>query len=304
MPIAAIAVVGLAAASAAGAFTPDAPDVTARNIGKETRDTLQAQIDLAPDQYAVEAEYGPKYAKLEQDKLEMALTGKVTGKGYLPMYEDELMPASNRISAKTASDQRAADIADVEKYGPRATAAFKAANPEVASMDDALSAQIMKLISAGGTLDPAEERQLQQGIRSTQAARGMGYGTSDAIGEAVGLDRASEGRRIARLNTGMNYISGRYSRGADPFMAILGRSSASPAMAAAATASGQASVAGSGVSSQFDPFNAYANDLHGTNANAYNASAITSANNQAAMTGAGLSMLGSGLGSYYGSKGT
>lgn len=266
----------------------DAP--AARDIGQETRDTLQAQVDLAPEQYAATAEFGPKYAALNQSEIEKALTGQDTGKGYLKMYNEDILPAMTEASTTATSAQRAADIADVQKYGPEATAAFRAANPEVSTMDDALSSAIMKLINGGG-LSPDETRQTQQGIRASQAARGLGYGTSDAIAEAVGLDRATQSRTLANLGTASSYVASRAARQTDPFMAILGRSSAAPAMAGAATQVGQTSAAGAAPSSQFDPFNAYASDLYNTNYNG-----VAAANNASASANAGLfgSLIGFG----------
>jgi len=52
-----------------------------RNYGKETRDTLQAQVDLAGDLYAAESEYRPKYSQLDVD------IAKSTTPQLLDLYE-------------------------------------------------------------------------------------------------------------------------------------------------------------------------------------------------------------------------
>lgn len=57
-----------------GCFSPEV-EKTERDIGKETRDSLQAQIDLAPDVYATEREYKPLYTDLSMDVLRQTLLG-------------------------------------------------------------------------------------------------------------------------------------------------------------------------------------------------------------------------------------
>ena len=47
-----------------GSTTVEAPPP--RNYGEETRDTLQSQINLAPQLYESEAKYRPQYANLER----------------------------------------------------------------------------------------------------------------------------------------------------------------------------------------------------------------------------------------------
>lgn len=59
-----------------------------RNYGQETRDTLQAQIDLAPQLYAANAEYAPKYNALNLDAYEQMLLGSPGGKSSTESYTD------------------------------------------------------------------------------------------------------------------------------------------------------------------------------------------------------------------------
>ena len=46
-----------------GGTNVEAP--TPRDYGSETRDTLQAQVDLAPELYAAQARFGPLYQDLD-----------------------------------------------------------------------------------------------------------------------------------------------------------------------------------------------------------------------------------------------
>lgn len=79
MPTAvAVAAVGAAAAgvaaSAGGAKAP-----RARDPYEETSQTLQAQVDLAPDLYEAEAAFRPKYTALDLQVLEQSLLGSPAG---------------------------------------------------------------------------------------------------------------------------------------------------------------------------------------------------------------------------------
>ena len=53
-----------------------------RDYGKETRDTLEAQIQLAPQLYASEAKYRPQYADLER-RMQLEQMGIDPSKGLL-----------------------------------------------------------------------------------------------------------------------------------------------------------------------------------------------------------------------------
>ena len=91
-----------------------------RNYGQETRDTLQAQIDLAPDIFAAEKEFRGQYAQLDLD------IAKQLAPDLLDLYET----SQRRLGAldrETLSAQRGADIADIEQYGTRAMKSYRSA---------------------------------------------------------------------------------------------------------------------------------------------------------------------------------
>jgi hypothetical protein len=296
MPIAAIAAVGavasigVGAAAASGAFNSDAPE--ARNLSAEALQAIKVQEEIAPEMYANREKYDPLYAKLNSRSLNAYLTGNDTDKSMLSLYSEDIAPVMNQVSAQADAAQREADISAVERYGPRATAAIKSADPAMASLGDALDSQIGDLLARGGTLSPDETRALEQRIRSNQAARGLGYGKSDAYTELLGLDRASEARQLGRVGTAAGYLAQRRAQSVDPFLAILGRASSTPAAAASAIGSGQSGVASSNPQS-FDPFNGYVSDLNNTNYNGTAANNIANSNRAAGITSGAMNMFGS-----------
>ena len=292
MPLAlvGIAAAGIGAATAAGAFTPDTPD--ARNISAEKRDTLQAQIDLAPARYAATAEYDPKYAELQRSIQRDQLLG--TGEndpGQLAMLR-EIMPQLQAMQDEATLAQRTSDISAVESLGPRATAAFRAANPEQARLLDELNAGLTEDLAAGGELTPFERRQVEQATRAGQAARGMGVGPVDTFEEALNKTLATRSYKANLRSQGMALAGVNQATSADPFLAILGRSST--ASNASQNLLGSAGATGT-TAGQFDPLNSYASDLYNTNYNAQAAANIAGANANAGMASglfSGLSGIG------------
>lgn len=104
-----------------------------RDIGKEARDTLQAQIDLAPQEFAANALWQPQYAALYQQILDQGLFGQGGQGGLLDSY-GKAAPIIGDIQSAANTQQRLADIGDVEQFGGRAVAAFNNANPELAAL--------------------------------------------------------------------------------------------------------------------------------------------------------------------------
>lgn len=174
-----------------------------RDYAQETRDTLATQIQLAPQLYQSEAQYQPLYNNLQMQMTRDALLGNAQAPGLIDTY-GQAIPRLGQISADANTQQRTADIADVEALGGRASEAFLNANPYLraaldradsmagpqqnAAMDrlnqqvlgqgpSAISQQlergVLQGLSADGSLTPAEQRAAEQQVRASYAARGM-----------------------------------------------------------------------------------------------------------------------------------
>jgi len=258
-------------------------------MAQEGRDSLQAQIDLAPDVYKQRAMFDPQYAALNVKSLRTALLGDGTDPGLIQTYRD-LEPALTDFASRAASGQRERDVADVERLGGRATAALRASDPQAAAIEEALAKQAMDGLSAGAGLDPALRSQVQQDVRASQAARGFGFGLPDANAEALFTAREANNMLQQRRGFASDVAARRRATTGDPFMAILGRSAMVPGLAGSVV--GQGGQATQGAPS-FDPFNAYASDLFNTNYNARAAAKIAQANNDTAITAAGIQAAGS-----------
>jgi hypothetical protein len=264
-----------------------------RNYAQETRDTLQAQVDLAPQLYAAEEKFRGKYAQLDLD------IAKKLAPDLLNLYET----SQRRLGAldrETLSAQREADIASIEQLGGRAKEAFDAANPEQAALMAELNKQAMSDLQLGGRLNASERRELQQGARGAQAARGFGYGINDAAIESWAQLQGSEQKRRERQQFAQSMVGMNQATSADPFMAILGRpASMTPAM----TGSFVGQAQGFNPGAMFSPESQYAGDIYNQNWQGQLAARTASAKNRASMIGAGIGAVGKIGGSMFGAGG-
>lgn len=276
-----------------GMYSADAPPP--RDYAKETRDTLQAQIDLAPELYAAEAsqEYGrPAEARLNLEILRDVMRGSQGTPGLLELYEQDIMPGLARADVAGLDVSREGDIAAVERLGPRATEAFRQANPEQAALMAELNRQAQSDLSAGAGLPPSLSRELDQFIRGAQSDRGMGYGMADLGQEALIKGMNAEQLQRNRRSFASQVVGLNAATSADPFMAILGKPGVGMGAAQGFAAQGQ----GMAPQQMFNPESAYAGSLAAGNYNAQLNANIASANARAGVAAGAMKGVGSALG--------
>ena len=258
----------------------------ARNYGNEMRDTLQAQIDLAPQLYGAEEQYRGKYAQLDMD-IAQQITPQL-----LDLYET----SQTRLGAMDREQmglQREADIGAIEKLGPRAMAALEASDPEKAALMKELNKQAQADLASGGDLSAWERREIQQSSRAGGAARGMGYADRDVAFESLAQLQGANTRRRERQGFAQSMVGLNQATKGDPFMAILGRpSSMNPMMAGGVV--GQAG--GYNPGAMFSPESQYAGDIYNQQWQGELAARTASAKNRASMIGAGIGAAGSMMG--------
>jgi len=254
-----------------------------RNYGQEMRQTLEAQIDLAPELFRVESEYRPQYAQLDFD-IASEMTPQM-----LDLYQNEIGPVLDEMALESQASQREADISAVEDLGPRAAAAFRNMDPDQKRLMQLLNDQAYDQLNAGTSLTAGQGREVEQAARAAQLSRGLGYGVGDAAQEAMAKGYAGEELMRRRQGFAQSMVGMNQATAVDPFQAILGRPGQNPMQAQAVL--GQAGTYNPG--QVFNPESAYAGSLYETNYNADAAAKIASANNKAALIGAGIKAVGS-----------
>ncbi len=117
-----------------GKVSPPPP----RDVGRETRDTLQAQVDLAKPLFEAETnpEYGRgAYADFEK-RMQLEQLGVDPSKSLLQAYEEDIAPSMARQKAASVGG----DIDILREYGPELLKAQREADP----LADSLRTGIME----------------------------------------------------------------------------------------------------------------------------------------------------------------
>jgi hypothetical protein len=240
---------------------------TPRDYGQETRDTLQAQVDLAPELYAAEAQYAPLYGQLELQGLNQLLKGTESQSGLMDLYENVIAPSNSRIQQQAEQAQREADVNAVSQYAPQMREALRSSNPENAALLDELNRQAMAQLAAGGRMAPEDMRDIQQQTRGAFSARGLNNSNASSIEEIMNQQLGGQQLKMQRQAFAQSLIPQNQGFYGDPFMAILGRPSntvgQTQGMGQQAMGMNQ-----TGGPSLFNPESAYAQDVFNTNYNA------------------------------------
>jgi hypothetical protein len=199
-----------------GCFSPDEPAPT--DYGKQTADTLKAQVALAPQLYQSEAEYQPKYADLASSDL-----SKVYG-NLINTYNNSL-PALTTGQTTANTMQRTSDINDVNNLAGAGRTALRTANPDSAALLDKLNSQANEGLDAGTGLTADQKRQLDTNVAGAQGARGVAYGPASAYADVIANSNAGTQMQQQRQQFGESMVGQDQNFYGDPYEQILGRSS-------------------------------------------------------------------------------
>lgn len=266
-----------------GKKSPDAP--APRDYYAESRDTLQAQVDLAPDLYAAEAEYRPKYDALEMQQAEALLLGQ----GGLLDILDRAGPRMDSLENDALSRKRASELEQLKQYGAEAVQAFDAIDPQNAKIKKLLSEAAISDLEMGGELDPATLRQVTQGARGESAVSGFGYDPMSFAKEVGAVGREAESRKMTRRGFAQSVVAQNAATGLDPTVFLFNK----PSNTATSAGLLSGTQAFQGAPGLFSINNGYASDLYNTNYNAQAAANIAGANNSASLLGSVIGLGGS-----------
>lgn len=201
-----------------------------QSYGEAYRDSLQSQIDLAPQLMASEREFAPQRQQLDIDLLRSALYGSRGQAGLLDMYggagagaRAQQIGMGQYSREQAAADKRAqveGDMALVREYGAEARELSRQDNPLL----DALERDAMQSLDNQGRLNDEQRREMSQPLLAQYASAGRVMDNA----AAQDLFRRTDNVRNQRLNQARAYgaqVAGMRQQ-YDPFMAILGRQGA------------------------------------------------------------------------------
>ncbi len=201
-----------------------------RNYGQETRDTLQAQVDLADDLLSAEKRTRPEYANLER-RMMLEQLGVDPNIGLLQAYEDYIAPSQARQRRQAVEG----DIQMFRDLGADLVQAQREADPEAEALRqsvmegsqdmvqrsrDDMEGDLLKSLKgelggeiesglreeymAGGGLTAQESRDLDQQMLGMANSRGMvGQNVTDFNRMKAKLD----GDRAVRQQRLNNYMT-------------------------------------------------------------------------------------------------
>lgn len=261
-----------------GKKNPDVPPP--RDLYQESRDTLQAQVDLAPDLYEAESEYRPKYTELELQTVDQALRGSGDTPGLFELL-GYAVPEMDRIEANSLESKRRSEVEQLQTLGADVVNAFDSIDPENARLKDMLTEQAISDLELGGELDQGTLRQVTQGARGQSALRGFGLDPQSFAQEVGAVGAAAENRKMQRRQFAQNVVSQNSATGLDPTMFLFNK----PSNTASASGMLQGATGFQGGARLFSTNTPYAQDLFNTNYNAAAASDLAGANNQAMIHG-------------------
>ena len=190
-----------------GLYAPDPPAAVTRDPGKETADTLRAQLEMerGTGQFAdigpridIERQYRPQYTQLDNDTARAALYGDRGNNGMLALMA-ESGPELARINQSALSAQRAGDIADVSSLAGASRSAYEQLNPEGAALLKRINSLRMEELADPYAMSASQRRGAEQNVRGAQSVRGMGMGPTDAFQEAMYLGDRQRGLYNERL---------------------------------------------------------------------------------------------------------
>lgn len=160
---------------------------------------LQAQVDLAPQMYQSEAEYQPRYQKLQSQIQDQS------AKDQLRLY-GQLQPEYSALEANYMKSQQASQQKALQEQAPDYIKSFQqaAGTYDVNQALQQYGQQKLGQLNANGTnLSPEEQRQIDQQTRAGYAARGTALGQQANLSEVLNRYQYRQGREQQLLNTGM-----------------------------------------------------------------------------------------------------
>jgi len=173
----------------------------APNYQESMRSILQAQIDLAPQVYASEEIYQPKYQAL-QDQI-----ARQAAQSQIGMYQ-QLQPAYSQLEEDYMKSQQAAQLRGLQERAPGYVQAFQEAQG-VGGINRALQQYTQQKLGGlqanGANLSPEEQRMLDQQARAGYAARGTSLGGQSNLAEVMNRYNARQAReqQLVALGTGL-----------------------------------------------------------------------------------------------------
>lgn len=215
----AVAVAGAGIAAGVGGGVMGAQNE--QSSRKVMRDTAQGGVQslyrTVPNQLMFNQAYDPSFSALGEQNLERLLFGAEADTIQIPKYSTkgdllgmqsinrpgqrgviDLLGEATPAFGKLRDDRATENLQFLETNLPRAQEFYRASNPDLMALRDALNESAQLSVKAGSKLLPEDAYRLTSGVRSDWANRGLGTSAPAQLDEAVQLAVGGENMRLAR----------------------------------------------------------------------------------------------------------
>jgi len=200
---------------------PDAPDVP--TAGENYAEALEAMLQNQGS--TRQLEYLDSLGKLAiASRLAPVLANIQLG------FEEQFGPQMRAAESEATRQSRLGDIDNIQQLAPLFQSAAYAADPTTERLRQTLGASLQEQLEAGAGLDPSLRREIQQGIRAAQTARGMTRGNAPISEEAFALGTRGTQLRAGRQQAAESFLRTQAATAPDALSFITGRPSQTAAM--------------------------------------------------------------------------
>jgi hypothetical protein len=162
----------------------------------------------------------PRPGKVGQDYLGL-INAYAKGAPTVFNTEEQFKPAYNALNLSELSKSIPALTGFLSDNTGKASDIVRNLNPGQANLMDSLTTSANDQLNAGASLDPQLERLFQQSTRGAQAARGMGFGPSDAFKESLGMTEFGNDLRTQREQFATNVAGANSQYETQPALNLL-----------------------------------------------------------------------------------
>jgi hypothetical protein len=175
----------------------DSPDVP--SAGENYKDALEAQLRFQGSRR--ELDFLDQLGNIDMlRRLAPALANVQLG------FEEQFGPQIRAAESEAIKQARLGDIQNVTDIAPLFNQAVEASDPRQAAIRKLLGEQVHGELQAGAGLDDGLRREIQQGVRAGQGARGISFGNAPVSEEAFAQGRAGLDLRRSRQQAAENFL--------------------------------------------------------------------------------------------------
>lgn len=259
-----------------------------RDYYKEMKDTIRAQIDMAPMLLENERKLVPQWQQLQYDQM----MGQANN---LRTFYGEVMDPFAKLAGQYATNMGKYAM---EPLGFASRTAYESSLGGSQELQNTMRRQAQQELDAGYALTPEMERQAQQMARAGSTARGMtnsnlGLASEVLSGYSMGLARQNMARQFATtvLGNDMNIANNAYAQYGSPMMQGMMQGFSPTGIAGNALGMNQ------NLGPQYlRPESQYSANIYQNNYNADLQARVASAQNKSALIGGAMSMISSAVG--------